>query len=226
MGNIRHMAVIMDGNRRFAKANNLMPWQGHKKGGQKLKDFLKWCDELGVKEITLYAFSMQNFNRTKEEIEYLFDLFNNYLDEIFNSKELIEKKVRINFIGRINLFPEEIRSKMIRLMDVTKNFSDRIINVAMAYGGRTEIIDAVNKIIDESKSQHITEDEFSKYLYMSSEPDIIIRTGNVVRTSNFLPWQAIYSEWFFLDKMWPEITKDDLLNIINKFNSRERRFGR
>ena len=230
MESIQHIAVILDGNRRFARNNKDKLYNGHKAGSETLKNFLLWCDEFGIREVTLYAFSMQNFNRSEQEKKYLFRLFDDYITKSIKTKEFENRKVNVRFIGRIDLFPKTLKEKMIMLMESTKGFRDKKLNFAMAYGGREEIIDAANALLDnKSKSNdfsHVSESEFSKYLYMNSDPDIVIRTGDAIRTSNFLPWQTIYSEWFFLKKMWPEFTKQDLLSIIEEFNNRERRFGR
>ena len=226
---ISHIGVILDGNRRYAKDNNKLVWQGHYEGGKKLKEFLQWCQEEKIKEITLYTFSMQNFNRPKDEKEKLFELFEKQLDDFIRNHQFEKNNIKINFIGRINLFPENIYKKMIKLMENTKDNSEYIINLAMAYGGREEIIDAINKILIDFKNNSnlkINEDNFKNYLYLKSEPDLIIRTGNAKRTSNFLLWQSNYSEWFFIDKMWPEFTKNDFKECISEFHSRERRFGK
>ncbi|MEM4260055.1 MAG: polyprenyl diphosphate synthase [Candidatus Woesearchaeota archaeon] len=227
----KHIAIILDGNRRFAKRLMLKPWKGHEWGAEKIRKLIDWVNELGIKEITLYAFSMQNFNRPKEEFDYLMALFKKEFDELKNNKLIYERNIRINFIGRIKLFPKLVYSAMNELMEKTKNNNGLIVNFAMAYGGREEVIDATRRIAIQLQNgeldiDEINEDVFSKNLYMRDEPDLIIRTGGEKRTSNFLIWQAHYSEWFFLEKHWPEFEKEDLLRVIIEFNQRERRFGK
>ncbi len=228
-----HIAMILDGNRRYAKKNNMPALIGHRKGAETFRNVIDWLDELsqenperyGFTEMTFYVFSMQNFRRSKREVETLMSLFMKAVNEMMTDKRIEKNKVRIRFIGRIHLLPKKLQERIKAIHEKTKNFKDKIMYFAMAYGGREEIIDAVNTILEEGITE-IKEDEFQKYLYMESEPDIIIRTGNVMRTSNFLPWQAIYSEWFFLKKMWPEITKQDIKEVVDEYYNRERRFGR
>jgi len=144
---------------------------------------------------------------------------------------LHENKIKINFIGRIHLFPKEIYERMLALVDETKDYSDYVINFAMAYGGREEIVDAVGKICSDVKDGKVSCDsidieKFTKYMQLQSDPDLIIRTGGDRRTSNFLMWQSWYSEWFFLEKFWPEFEKEDFIGVIDEFMGRERRFGK
>ncbi len=233
MGVPKHIAIIMDGNRRFAKRLMLKPWMGHEWGEQKVEKILDWCQELGVKELTLYAFSMQNFNRPKEEFDYLMRVFNNAFNRLMNEKkeQIMQQGIRFTFIGRTHLFPADIQENMHQLSELTKNNANYQVNIAMAYGGREEVIDAVKKVAEQVKNGTLNEDEineevFSKNLYTESEPDLIIRTGGDKRTSNFLIWQSNYSEWIFLEKTWPEFEKQDLVVAIKDYESRQRRFGR
>ncbi|MBW2996432.1 di-trans,poly-cis-decaprenylcistransferase [Candidatus Woesearchaeota archaeon] len=232
MGQIpKHIGIILDGNRRFAKRLMKEPWKGHEYGAEKVEKLVDWCKELGVKEVTLYAFSMQNFNRPKLEFNYLMKLFSEFFDNEERHEKIHKNKIRIRFIGRIHLFPKEIYEKMLRLMEATKDYDDYRINFAMAYGGREEVIDAIKKLgrdIEDGKIdvKDLDEEKFEKFLYMTSEPDLIIRTGGNHRTSNFLIWQSHYSEWTFLEKMWPEFEKEDLVKCIQEFSLRERRFGK
>ncbi|MFA5175838.1 MAG: polyprenyl diphosphate synthase [Candidatus Nanoarchaeia archaeon] len=231
MKEIKHIAIILDGNRRFAKRLMLEPWKGHEYGAAKLEKLFGWCQELDIKEITLYAFSIQNFNRPKQEFDYLMNILKKEFDRLKDDKRIFDNKVKINVIGRIEMFPKDLQDKMHKIMDLTKNHDKYIINFAMAYGGREEIIDAVKKIgrqieAGEIKPEQVTEELINASLYMKDEPDFIIRTGGDQRTSNFLVWQSWYSEWFFLEKCWPEFEKEDLIQCINEFNSRERRFGK
>ncbi len=230
MKNLRHIAIILDGNRRFAKRLILKPWKGHELGAEKLKKLFRWCKELKIKEITLYCLSIQNFNRPKKEFDYLMDLFEREFNDIINDKDIHKNKVKINFAGRLNMLPKNVRKAIDRLSEATKRYKNYIINFCIAYGGKEEIIDSFRRIIDSSKgilsSGRINERLLSKNMYLDSEPDLVIRTGGEKRTSNFLIWQSPYAEWFFLEKMWPEFEKQDLIDVINKFKKRERRFGK
>ncbi|MBI5881104.1 di-trans,poly-cis-decaprenylcistransferase [archaeon] len=227
----KHIGIVLDGNRRFAKRLMKEPWKGHEFGAEKVEKLFSWCKELGIKELTLYAFSMQNFNRPKQEFDYLMKLFLEFFEKAKNNKMIHDNKIRINFIGRIELFPKEVYSKMLELMEATKGHSDYLVNFAMAYGGREEIVDAIKKIGREIEAGKITDTEITeelvnKNVYMPDQPDFIIRTGGDHRTSNFLIWQSWYSEWFFLEKTWPEFEKEDLVTCMNEFMQRERRFGK
>jgi len=229
----KHIGIILDGNRRFAKKLMLKPWKGHEWGKDKIEKIFEWCKEIGIKELTLYTFSVQNFNRPKNEFDYLMNLFNETFTELMTKEENKKKleQICVRFIGRTWMFPKEVQESMKKLTENTKNNKPYTINFAMAYGGREEVIDAVKKIADSVKKGEldvdtINEESFSKNLYLQSEPELIIRTGGDCRTSNFLIWQSHYSEWFFLEKTWPEFEKQDLISVINQFSKRERRFGR
>tara|TARA_Y100000310_G_C20635302_1_gene790840 strand:- start:364 stop:1083 length:720 start_codon:yes stop_codon:yes gene_type:complete len=227
----RHIAIIMDGNRRFSKRLMLKPWKGHEWGAKKVEKLLDWCRELEIKELTLYTFSVQNFNRPKVEFDYLMNIFKKEFDRIKDDERIHKYRINLNFIGRLYMFPEQIQERMNALMDMTKDYNDYQVNFAMAYGGKSEVIDATAKIAKQVKEgkldlEQINEETFSKNLYFDHEPDLIIRTGSEKRTSNFLIWQSSYSEWFFLEKMWPEFEKEDLEMAINEFSKRERRYGK
>lgn len=230
----KHIGVILDGNRRFAKRLMVKPWQGHEWGAKKFREFLEWCFEAGVDEVTAYVFSIQNFNRPKEEFDYIIKVFKEEIGDLLKPESLTklnEEGTRINFIGRLWMLPKELQELQQQLMKATSKNSKKQINFAMAYGGREEIIDAVKKIAIEVKEgklniDKINEETFAKELDIQKEPDLIIRTGGEQRMSNFLPWQSTYSEFIFVEKMWPEITKDDFLQCIREYESRERRFGK
>ena len=229
----KHIAIILDGNRRFAKKLMMKPWMGHEWGAKKIESLFDWVKEFGIKELTLYAFSIQNFDRPKDEFDYLMKIFSEFCDKILTSqyKQIKDYSIKVNFIGRIWLFPKELHEKMQKIMEMTKNNSNYVLNLAMAYGGREEIIDASIKIAEEIKNgkadvNDINEQFFEKHLWNASQPEIIIRTGGEKRTSNFLNFQSAYSEWFFLEKTWPEFEKEDLVQVIREYNQRERRFGK
>jgi undecaprenyl diphosphate synthase len=224
----KHIAVVLDGNRRYAKAHRLPLYKGHEKGAQNVRNFLKWAEELGVKEVTLYSFSMQNFRRPKEEVGYLFRLFENVFRKLLNAikkgKDKLVSLIKVNFIGKISLFPKRIQQLIRTLVEKTKFNSGLKVNFAFGYGGREEIVDAVRRILRKGVKR-IDEKTISENLYLNSEPDLVIRTGGEQRTSNFLPWQTTYSEWFFVKKTWPEFNRTDLKRILAQFSLRERRFG-
>ncbi len=231
MADPKHVAIILDGNRRFARRLMAKPWKGHEFGKEKVKKLLNWCTELGIREVTLYAWSVENFNRPKKEFEYILKLFKEAFEEAMTDKNVHEKKIRINFLGRLYMFPKDIRDSMNRLMELTRGYDRHIVNFCMAYGGRQEITDAARKLAKDLETGKIKADDvdekmFKEYLYMPDEPDMIIRTGGEKRLSGFLLYLSSYAELFFLDKMWPEFEKSDLVECMDEFRKRERRFGR
>jgi tritrans,polycis-undecaprenyl-diphosphate synthase [geranylgeranyl-diphosphate specific] len=231
MNVLNHVGLILDGNRRFSKKLMKEPWKGHDYGAKKIEQLLDWSNELGIKELTLYCFSIENFNRPKIEFDYLMDLFRKEIPNLISDKRIFENKIKVNFIGRINLFPKDIYDNMLKVMEKTKSHNNFKLNFAMAYGGRAEIIDAVKKISCDVKNgkiscNQINEDIFKKYLYIESEPDLIIRTSGEKRISGFLLWQGSYSELCFCDKLWPEFEKEDFIKAIEDYKKRDRRFGK
>jgi len=225
MEQLKHVGIILDGNRRFAKKSNLGPLKGHEYGVKTVWDIFDWAKDLGIKELTLYAFSTENFKRSKREVEYLMDIFLREFDKLMKSGNLEKNEIRIRFVGRLQMFDENLRNKMEELMDYTKDFDNFTANFCMAYGGRLEIVDSVNKLIKQGVKE-VDEDMIFKNLYLQSEPDLIIRTSEQ-RISNFLMWQSAYSEIIFLpDKLWPEFTKQDLIDCVEEFKRRKRRYGK
>lgn len=230
-----HIAIILDGNRRFAKKLMLKPWMGHDWGRKKVEKFLDWCVELGIREVSLYAFSVENFSRPKEEFDYIMKLFRETCTDLRTDPRLQEKGkklgIRIRFLGRLGMFPADIEQLMRELVENTAKNTGLIVNFCMAYGGRQEIADAAQRMATDVKDGKISpgdvnEETFKSYLYMADDPDLIIRTGGEQRLSGFLLYQSSYSELFFLGKMWPEFEKEDLLQVIEEFKQRERRFGK
>ena len=224
--NPRHVAIILDGNRRFAKRLMLEPWKGHEYGRKKVEDLLDYAKDLGIKEMTFYALSVENIkNRPKRELSFIYKVFRETFKNI--NREKIEKnKIRMRFIGNLSLLPDDLREQCLKLEDETKNNDELIVNFAIAYGGRQELVEAVRSILKSKiDADEVDGKLIERHLYMDSQPDFIIRTGGEKRTSNFLPWQASYSEWFFLDKMWPEFEKQDLVDCIEEFKRRKRNFG-
>lgn len=227
----KHIGIILDGNRRLAKRLMVKPWKGHDWGAKKVEKLLEWCKEFDIRQLTLYAFSIENFDRPKKEFDYLMNLFKKEFTRLKDDKRIHDNKIRINVVGRIWMFPKDVQESMKKIMEKTKDYNDYVINFAMAYGGRAEVVDATRKIAEMVKNgklnvEDINEDVFSKNLYFNDDPDLIIRTGGEKRTSNFLIYQGAYSEWIFLEKTWPEFEKEDLVNAIKEYGARERRFGR
>ncbi len=230
-----HIAIILDGNRRWAQESGLEPWMGHYYGANKTKDVLKWCLDLNVKSITLYAFSTENFQRPKEEVEKLMQLFKEKLQEILESEEIHKYKVRVKVIGKVDLLPPNLQALIREVEEKTKNYNEHFLNLAIAYGGRAEIVDAARKIAQkvvsgELSPEEINEKIFEQHLYTAflpkQDPDLIIRTSGEERLSGFLLYQSAYSELCFLDVYWPEFRRIDLLRAIRTFQKRKRRFGR
>jgi len=225
-----HVGIILDGNRRFAKRLMLKPWKGHEWGAEKVEKVLEWGNELGIHELTLYTLSLENFNRPKTEFNYLMDLFKKEFKRLSKDPKLQEKEIKINFIGRLWMLDEELQQILKGISNKTKNNSKFTVNFAIAYGGRQEVVDATIKIAEQVKLgkldiSKINEETFSENLWNSSEPDLIIRTGGETRTSNFLNFQAAYSEWIFLEKSWPEFEKEDFISAINEYDTRSIRKG-
>ena len=222
---LNHLGIILDGNRRFAKKNNINPLKGHEYGAQTVWNLFNWAKELGIKELSLYAFSTENFKRSKIEVEYLMNVFLKEFDKLLKSGNLEKNRIKVRFIGRLHMFDKKIQEKMKELMEHTKDFDSFIANFCMAYGGRAEIVDAVNKLIKQGVKE-VDETMIFENLYLPSEPDLIVRTSEQ-RLSNFLMWQGAYSEIMFLpDKLWPEFTKQDLVDCVEEFKSRKRRYGK
>jgi len=230
-----HVAVILDGNRRWALENDLPPWMGHRKGAENVKLLLRECLKLGIRTLTVYAFSIENFQRSKREIEEIMKIAEEKLEEIINSKEIYENEVRVKLLGRRELLPESLIKKFDEVEERTRHFSKHFLNIAMAYGGRTEIVDAVKKLVNDLingilKPEYITEEEIEKRLYTyhlpNPYPDLIIRTSGEERLSGFLLWQSAYSELCFLEVYWPEFRAIDLYRAIRTYQRRNRRFGK
>ncbi len=229
----KHVAIIMDGNRRFARLFSMKPWEGHRKGAEKLEEVLDWCYDLGIKYVTTYAFSTENFKRSREEVERLFDLFVEYFNKIAKDEKIHKRRVRVKVIGRKELFPERVINAIKKAENATKKYRNFYLNIALGYGGRDEILNAVKRIAErvkkgELKIEDIDEKIFSKFLYTNGapDPDLIIRTSGEERISGFLLWQCAYSELYFCDTFWPAFRKIDFLRAIRTFQQRQRRFGR
>ncbi|AMQ19564.1 polyprenyl diphosphate synthase [Thermococcus peptonophilus] len=233
-GNIpKHVAIIMDGNRRWARKLEKPPWYGHLFGSKKLEEILEWCRELGIRTLTVYAFSTENFKRPKAEVDALMNLFEEKFKELVRDERVHRYGIRVNVLGRKDMLPENVRKAAEEAEKATRKYSNYTLNIALAYGGRSEITDAVRDIVKDAlegkiKPEDIDEETIKRYLYYPNmpDPDIVIRTGGEVRISNFLLYQIAYSELFFVDVYFPEFRKIDFLRIIREFQKRQRRFGR
>lgn len=229
----KHVAIIMDGNRRFASELGLPPNTGHLFGRDKLEEVLEWCFDIGIKNLTVYAFSTENFERDSTEVKTIMTLCKNELEKASKDSRIHKNQVKIRVIGRLDLLPDEISKSAQFVMDNTKDYNNYSLNIAIAYGGREEIIQAIQKIASDVKEnklkiEDIKEPIVSKYLYTSGlpDPDLILRTSGEERISNFLLWQLAYSELYFSDVYWPAFQKRDFLKAIKTCQQRKRRFGR
>ncbi len=227
---IKHVAIIMDGNGRWAERQGLPRSDGHRAGSATVKKILFAAEELGVKYMTLYAFSTENWKREKKEVNSLMGLLKENLD--FNFTLLMKKNIRLRAIGRINDLPFITRNALKAVMRATKKNTGHNLILALNYGGRAEITDAVKKIANEVKDgklnpEDINDSMFSSYLYAPDipDPELLIRTSGELRLSNFLLWQLSYTEMWVTEKCWPDFEKEDLIEAINAFSSRDRRFG-
>ncbi len=228
----KHVAIIMDGNRRYAQELGLDPTFGHIKGRDKLEEFLNWCMELGIKIVTVFAFSTENFKRKDWEVKTLMDIFKDTIEKELKDRRIHENKVRIRFIGRRDLIPEDLKNLVEKIEKITENYDNYILNIAIAYGGREEILKAIKEIALDVKNEKIdiediNEDVVKNHLYTKDlpDPDLVLRTSGEERISNFLLWQMAYSELYFTDVYWPEFSKIDFLRAILSYQRRSRRFG-
>ena len=218
-----HIAIIMDGNGRWAKKRGLARSFGHMKGAKTLRKALEYLTEIGVKYLTVYAFSTENWNRPQDEVSTLMKLFLKYIKS--ERKNMMKNRIRFFVSGRKNNIPEKLQKEIEKLEEETKNNDKITLNIAFNYGSRAEIVDAVNRIIKEGK-KNITEEDFSKYLYNDfPDPDLVIRTSGEMRISNFLLWQIAYSELYITDTLWPDFDEKEIDKAIESYNQRERRFG-
>lgn len=227
---IKHIAIIMDGNRRWAKKNNMPVKLGHKQGAETLKKIVRYANKIGIKYMTVYAFSTENWKRSKEEVDALMSLLENYLDQF--SREADDENIVIRVLGDEEALSESLRNKINEVVSATKDNTGIIFNIALNYGGRNEIVSATKNICKDVKNglikpEDITEKMFSSYLYTKDDPDpdLLIRTSGEIRLSGFLPWQSVYSEFYFTDVLWPDFTEKNLDEAIAEYNKRNRKFG-
>ncbi len=227
---IKHLACIMDGNRRWAKKRGWLPWLGHREGIAAARRTIEFCLEKGIPFLSLYTFSIENFKRSKKELDFLFNIL---IKEVRKDlDEFIEKGVRLRFIGDRELFPKKVLFVCEEMEEKTAHLSALNLNLLFCYGARQEILNSIKTILHKIKAgiiaeKDISEHNFQEYLWThgTPEPEIIIRTGGVKRLSNFLLYQAAYSELYFLDCLWPELSKQHLQDAITSFNNCQRNFG-
>lgn len=227
----KHIAIIMDGNRRWARKKGLDIKQGHKEGAKTLEKIVRYANKIGLQYITVYAFSTENWKRTADEVGALMLLLQNYLDDY--SKRADTENIKVKVLGDITALSEGMQKSIKRCMERTKNNTGVTFNIALNYGGRDEIVKAMQNIAkrvkeNELEIEEITEEVISNSLYTKGEPDpeIVIRTSGELRTSNFLPWQIVYSEFIFINKNWPDFTQEDLDDAIRTYQRRNKRLGK
>ena len=226
----KHIAIIMDGNRRWAKAQGKPAGFGHKAGAKTLENIVRYANKIGLEHITVYAFSTENWKRAEDEVNGLMMLLQNYLEEY--SKRADSENIKIKILGDITALSQKLQKSIIECMERTKNNTGVTFNIALNYGGRDEIIRAVKNIVTDVKNnkleiENINEEIIANNLYTAGQPDpdLLIRTSGELRLSNFLPWQVVYSEFLFIDKNWPDFTEEDLDNAIVEYQKRTRKFG-
>lgn len=233
----KHIGLIMDGNRRFARSFGLDVASGHDYGAGKAREVLEWCFDIGIRHVTLWGFSSDNRGRDETEVSHLHSLFGRQARAMIEDPKIHKNHVRVRVIGDVSDFPKDVKVALQDVEAATANYTERQLNVAIGYGGREEIVAAVRNLLRdrataveslEALTQAVTADEIERYLYTagSPDPDFIIRTSGEVRLSGFLLWQAAYSEYYFCDAFWPSFRKVDLLRALRSFQARERRFGK
>lgn len=227
----KHIAIIMDGNRRWAKKRNLPTKLGHKQGAETLKKLARYANKIGLGYLTVYAFSTENWKRTEEEVNALMTLLQNYLEDF--AKEADTENIVIRVLGDRKPLSDKLNEKIDEAIERTKNNTGTIFNIALNYGGRDEIVHATKAIAEKVKNGEIDVDDIneelvSKCLYTGGipDPDLLIRTSGEIRLSGFLPWQSVYSEFYFIDKLWPDFTSDDLDEAIKVYSSRKINIGK
>jgi tritrans,polycis-undecaprenyl-diphosphate synthase [geranylgeranyl-diphosphate specific] len=229
-----HIAIILDGNRRWASEKTLNPWLGHEKGAETVEKLLDWCLKLNVKYVTLYTFSTDNFTRNPKEVEEIMRIAGERFLKLLTDERIHKNKVHVKVLGRTNMLPDPLQQRIEDVEKATDGYDNHFLNFALAYGGRAEIVDAARVIAEQVKAgelepEDIHESTFEKYLYTAhmtkQDPDLIIRTSGEERLSGFLVWQSAYSELVFLDVYWPDFRFIDLLRAIRTFQRRRRRYG-
>ena len=228
----KSIAIIPDGNRRFAKRLMLRPWKGHEWGAKKVEEVFGWCRELGVRNITFYTLSLENLNsRPKSELDHLMGIAKAELDDVIKNKgNFVHKnKVKVYFFGELQKLPKDLQDTISKVQKMTEKYSDYRINYAVAYGGRQELVGACRKLAAECPDPNMITEQMLRHSLQTNgslDPDLIIRTGGEKRISNFLLFQSAYSELSFIDSFWPELTKEQFMATISDYSQRKRRFGK
>jgi undecaprenyl diphosphate synthase len=224
-----HIALILDGNRRWARKHKLKLF-GHKQGGKKFENVLNWCLELGVPHVSAYVLSTENMNRPKKELDELFEVFFDFLKNLEKKKSIFDKyEVKVRFIGDLSKLPPKLVKLMGKIMQKTAKYQKKALNILVGYGGKFELTKVMRKIAEKAIEKghiEVSEKEINKNLLVPVPIDLIVRTGGVKRLSNFMLWQASYAELIFLDTLWPDFTKEELIWCIEEYNRRQRNFGR
>ena len=229
-----HVAIVMDGNRRFALSSGLRNEQGHRMGKEKVREVMRWCRDIGIKYLTVYALSIENLtSRSPDELATLFDLYESGFLELCDDREIHRDRVRCKAVGQIRLLPARVITAIDAAEKATKDYDDLVFTVCLAYGARQELVDAIKGILSDHRDgkidlDSICEELVSQYLYTHDmpDPDLVIRTSGEERVSNFLLWQMAYAELFFIDVHWPAFRKRDFLRAIRTYQGRQRRYGR
>ena len=226
----KHIAIIMDGNRRWAKDRELTTRDGHKEGAQTLEDISKFCNKIGIKYLTVYAFSTENWKRSKKEVSALMAILRMRVDAFIKEKD--KQNIRIKVIGDIKGLTKSLQKSIEKAIEITKNNTGLTLNIAFNYGGRQELVRATKIIAEKVKNNEISIEDINEQLISDNlytagqpDPDLLIRTSGELRLSNFLPWQLVYTEFLFVDKNWPEFTEQDLDEAIIEYEKRTRKFG-
>ncbi len=233
----KHLGMILDGNRRFAKQSGLPISKGHELGASKAEEVLDWCLELNISHVTMWIFSSENKNRSSQEVSNLFEIFEEQAVRMAKSPRLHQNKIKVKIIGDIRSFPNNVQKAFYNLEHITKDYNKSWLNIAVGYGGREEITHAVRKLLKEKinagenleeLAETLTSQEIARHLYTAGvpDPDFVIRTSGEIRLSGFLLWQAAYSEYYFCDVFWPSFRRLDFLRALRDFQARERRFGK
>ena len=229
-----HVAIVMDGNRRFALSSGLRNEQGHRMGKEKVREVMRWCRDLGIQYLTVYALSLENLtSRSPDELATLFDLYESGFLELCDDREIHRDRVRCKAVGQIRLLPPRVITAIDAAEKATKDYDSLVFTVCLAYGARQELVDAIKGILSDHRDgkidlDSVCEDLVSQYLYTHDmpDPDLVIRTSGEERVSNFLLWQMAYAELFFIDVHWPAFRKRDFLRAIRTYQGRQRRYGK
>lgn len=225
----KHVAIVMDGNRRWAKAKGLPTLEGHRRGEERIEPIIDTAIELGIPYLTFWAFSTENWNRTAKEVAFLMQLYRHVLHKKVDNFH--KKNVKINIIGNLSMFANDIQRKTAQWMEKTKNNKKITVNIALSYGGRDEILRAVKKLskqLTKDQFNNLTSEQFSNFLDTAGQPDpdLMIRTGNAYRLSGFLLWQIAYTELYFTKTLWPDFTPEKFKEALKEYRMRQRRFGK